>query len=74
MAAGTYVLEAFPEEDLARAAELELAYADLELGLVDASVIALCERLGEETVLTLDSGDFSAVRPKHCAALQLLPE
>src|SRR5262249_55731818 len=31
--AGTYVLERLTEEDLLRAAELEVTYADLDLGL-----------------------------------------
>ena len=39
------------------------AYADFPLGGVDASVIALAERLDTPTVLTLD----------HCDSLQLLP-
>ena len=60
--------------DLQRAAELEQAYAELDLGLVDASVIALCERLDEPKVATLDRRDFSVVRPRHCRALELLPE
>jgi hypothetical protein len=62
------------EGDLARAAELELAYADLRLGLVDATVIALCERLGETRVATLDRRHFAVVRPRHCAHLTLLPD
>ncbi len=61
------------EADLVRAAELELAYADLRLGFVDAAVIALCERLGETRVATLDHRHFSVVRPRHCAHLTLLP-
>jgi hypothetical protein len=40
------------EDDLSRAGELGEAYADLDLGVVDASVIALCEGLGLEIVLT----------------------
>ena len=62
------------EGDLARAAELELAYADLRLGLVDATVIALCERLGETRVATLDHRHFAIVRPRHCTHLALLPD
>lgn len=61
------------EADLARAAELELAYADLRLGFVDAAVIALCERLGETRLATLDHRHFSVVRPRHCQHLTLLP-
>jgi predicted nucleic acid-binding protein len=73
IAAGAYRLEPVLEADLVRAAELEQTYSELDLGLVDASVIALCERLDEDTVLTLDRRDFSVVKPRHRAALQLLP-
>ena len=60
-------------EDIAAGGELESTYADLRLGLVDASVIALCERLGGTKVATLDHRHFSVVRPRHCARLTLLP-
>jgi uncharacterized protein len=60
--------------DLARAAELELTYDDLGLGLVDASIVALCERLGEQRLATLDRRHFSVVRPRHCSHLTLVPE
>jgi hypothetical protein len=73
VASGAYRLEPLSLDDLQRAAELERDYADLDLGLVDASVIALCERLGETKVATLDRRDFSVVRPNHCDALTLLP-
>jgi uncharacterized protein len=73
VAAGAYRLEPLTLDDLQRAAELEREYADLDLGLVDASVIALCERLGETKVATLDRRDFSVVRPRHCESLSLLP-
>jgi predicted nucleic acid-binding protein len=71
---GAYRLAYPTEADLARAAELESTYHDLGLGLVDASIIALCERLDQTTVATLDRRHFSVVRPRHCARLALLPE
>lgn len=74
IASGAYRLEPLTVPDLERAAELERQYGDLDLGLVDASVIALCERLGETKVATLDRRDFSVVRPSHCDALRLLPD
>jgi uncharacterized protein len=74
IARGAYRIEPLEVSDLERAAELERTYAELDLGLVDASVIALCERLGEPKVATLDRRDFSIVRPRHTEALQLLPE
>ena len=36
-------------------------FADLEIGLVDASIVALAERLDVQRILTIDA-DFSAVR------------
>lgn len=74
LAEGAYRLENIGEVDLVRAAELERTYADLDLGLVDASVIALCERLDEPKVATLDRRDFAVVRPRHRDTLEILPE
>lgn len=71
--AGAYRQHHLDEEGLARAAELEVQYASLDLGLVDASVIVACERLGETKVATLNRRHFSVVRPRHCEALTLLP-
>lgn len=48
--------------DYARAAELVRKYADLPLGAVDASVIAVAERLGDRDVATTDRRHFFAVR------------
>lgn len=42
-------------------------------GVVDASVLALAERLGETKLATLDRRHFAAVRPLHTEALILLP-
>lgn len=71
--AGTYRVEPPAAADLRRCRGLQEKYRSLELGLVDASVIALAERLGEPKVATLDQRHFRAVRPAHVEALQLLP-
>jgi uncharacterized protein len=60
--------------ELARATALVEEYADLPLGLVDATVLACVERLREPKLATLDRRHFSVVRPKHVAHLQLVPE
>ena len=73
VAAGAYRIETLTVDDLGRAAQLKRRYETLDLGLVDASVIALCERLGETKVATLDHRDFSVVQPAHCSHLTLLP-
>jgi uncharacterized protein len=61
-------------EDFTRIAELVERYADFPLGGVDASVVALAERLETPLVLTLDRRHFAAVRPNHCDSLALLPK
>lgn len=48
-------------------------YADLGLGPVDASVIAVAERLNVTTIATLSHRDFAVVRPADCEAFELLP-
>jgi predicted nucleic acid-binding protein len=61
------------EETLARAAVLIGQYADLRLGLVDACVIALAERLDATHIATLNRRHFTVVRPQHVVAFTLLP-
>ena len=71
--AGAYRVEPLTTADLSRCRELQDRYRDLALGVVDASVVALAERLEEPKVATLDQRHFRAVRPTHVAALELLP-
>jgi len=59
--------------DYARSRELCRRYEDLPLGFVDASIVALAERLGESRLATLDRRHFSVVRPRHTAAFTLVP-
>lgn len=61
-------------EDWGRCVELIDTYATLRLGAVDASVIAVAERLKLTDIATMNGRDFYAVRPKHCAPFTLLPE
>jgi uncharacterized protein len=67
-------VEAPSAGDWPRMAALVEEYADFPLGGTDASVVALAERLGTDVVITLDRRHFSAVRPRHCDVLRLLPE
>jgi predicted nucleic acid-binding protein len=71
--AGAYRTEAPIPPDLARCREIQLQYAEHRLGIVDASVLALLERLGENKLATLDHRHFAMVRPGHTRALELLP-
>jgi predicted nucleic acid-binding protein len=70
--AGAYRVEAPNGEDYARCRVLQEQYADLAIGVVDASVLALVERLREDKLATLDHRHFSVLSP-HVEALTLLP-
>ena len=59
--------------DYARVRELLVRYADLKLGFVDAAVLATVERLNERKLATLDHRHFTALRPRHVEAIELLP-
>jgi uncharacterized protein len=71
---GELSVEPVEPADWPRIAELLLEYADLPLGIVDASVVAACERLAVATLATLDGRHFAVVRPRHREALTLVPE
>lgn len=59
--------------DWVRVAELVRQYADLDLGLVDASVVAVAERFGITTIASIDRRDLLVVRPAHVDAFELIP-
>lgn len=59
--------------DYRRAIELIGVYNDLGLGFVDASIIAIAERLDVTELATLNRRDFAVVRPAHCDAFELVP-
>ncbi len=71
--AGAYRPEPPTSADLERALGLQTLYRDLGLGVVDATVIALAERLGEHRVATLDHRHFATVRPSHATSLTIVP-
>lgn len=71
--AGNFTLIESLSTDLDRVSDLVKQYSNLPLGTVDASVIALAERLRITTVVTLDKRDFGTVRPAHTQQLTLLP-
>lgn len=73
IAAGNPVVESTTHDDRTRAAELVAQYREAEIGYVDAVVVAIAERLRDRVVATVDRRHFSAIRPRHTTAFQLLP-
>ena len=68
-----FSLIALVEQVILRVAEILNQYADSRVDFVDATVMAVAERLNIVTVLTLDLRDFSLFRPRHCNSLNLIP-
>ena len=73
VARGTYQLEPFTAVDIARAKEVVDQYADLKVGLADASIVVLAERHGVTEVLTLDERHFRAMRVERRKRFRVLP-
>jgi hypothetical protein len=73
LATGNLIAEPVVASDWLRIAELVSTYRDLPLGTVDASVVAVGERLDIAKVATLHRRPFTVVRPAHIDAFELLP-
>ncbi|MCK9921880.1 PIN domain-containing protein [Frankia sp. AgPm24] len=59
--------------DFDRAVELVEQYAGFPLGITDAYVVAIAERLDITRLATIDRRHFLAVTPRHCPGFELLP-
>jgi uncharacterized protein len=70
---GGFSLEAFTSQDLNNCQRLLETYADLNIGLADAAVIATAERLGARRILTVDERHFRVVRATDGKPFTLLP-
>jgi predicted nucleic acid-binding protein len=72
VARGAFIYAPPPLHQLVRAMAIDEDYADLGLGLVDASIVALAEELGVYRIATRDVRDFAAVRLRNGRALELV--
>ena len=73
IANGAFTIEQFTREDSIRCRALLTKYHELDLGLADASVMAIAERLGVRRILTVDERDFRTVRSHDGRAFILVP-
>jgi uncharacterized protein len=70
---GELRIETWSRADLTRTVAVMEQYQDARLGFVDASLVAVAERLQIREIFTTDRRHFSLVRPRHCAAFTLKP-
>ena len=71
IATGAFAVETLKGDDWSRTAELMHEYP--EIGMVDASVAAIAERLRIPTLATVDRRHFSTIRPRHIKRFALVP-
>jgi len=73
IANGAYDLAPFAAEDVGRAVAVLDRYADLGLGIADASIVVLAERHRAWDILTLDERHFRAISGPRNRPFRLLP-
>jgi len=73
IARGAYQLEPFSSEDLGHARRIMERYADLRIGLADASVAVLANRHRTLELLCTDERHFRALKGTGGKAFRLLP-
>ena len=70
---GAYQLELFSSEDIGHAKRIMERYADLRIGLADASVVVLANRHRTLELLCTDERHFRALRGTGGKPFRLLP-
>lgn len=73
VARGAYQLEPFAADDVARARRVMGRYADLNVGLADASVVVLAHRHRTLSLLCTDECHFRSLRGPGGRPFRLLP-
>ena len=72
LSSGAFTYAPFPLDHLTRAMDIDRRYDDLELGLVDASIVVLSEEVGVRRIATRDVRHFAVVRLRDGSAFDLV--
>ncbi|MEO7294720.1 MAG: PIN domain-containing protein [Candidatus Limnocylindria bacterium] len=70
---GVYRIETFEPAEILAAERLIGRYAELAIGLTDASLVVLANRYGVRDILTLDERHFRALRGPGGRPFRILP-
>jgi hypothetical protein len=70
---GAYQLEPFSADDIEGVLAVLNRYADLDIGIADASLVVLSERHDTVQILTLDERLFRALRGPRGRSFEVLP-
>ncbi len=70
---GLFDIENMTDSDWKRSRDILLRYKDLDLGIVDAAVVACAERLSIQRIATVDQRDFRVIRSANGKPFTLVP-
>ena len=73
LAGGAWQLPGFTGDDLAVAHRIIEQYADQAIGIADASIVVLADRLGTRSIATLDRRHFDVLRPLAGGRFSIVP-
>lgn len=73
VADGVFELASFSASDTRQAAVVAERYADLRIGIANASIVVLAARYRTTRLLTFDERHFRAIKPLHAEAFTILP-
>ena len=74
LANSNVIIEGIDKTDLKRVTEILDQYNDSKLNFVDATIVAIAERMNITKIFTLNKPIFSIISPQHCAGFEIFPE
>ncbi|AFW93359.1 PIN domain-containing protein [Dolichospermum sp. UHCC 0352] len=74
LAHSNVIIEGIDKTDLKRVTEILDQYTDSKLNFVDATIVAIAERMNITKIFTLNKPIFSIISPQHCAGFEIFPE
>jgi predicted nucleic acid-binding protein len=70
---GPMHIESIVKSDLDRVSEILEQHQDARIDFVDATIVALAERLNITRIMAIDQRHFRLFRPRHCTTFEILP-
>ncbi len=68
----SFIMDTIKYDDIPRIIQILAKYEDLNVGYVDASIVAVAERLGTNKIITLDKKHFNVLVPSGFECFDIL--
>lgn len=73
LAGGAWELPGFDADDLGLTRKIVDQYSDQDVGVADASIVVLADRVGTRIIATLDRRHFEVLRPLSGGRFSIVP-